>query len=230
MWTQRKSMKYLSYLRFYTLVLLCSLVLKSGVFAAAAASMPADEAVFPDLPTVAQNTDVHTISRTYCKSLWAAAKETSGYNASGTDTFAELFENTVAELALTIKRIADNQPIMISGLIPDSSWSLEGLDDETKRSAIYFDNGAKDKLTLALNSLRFLGKHKGGSDHDAETNASVNEVFVYVWKKVSERPEEYLERFLMQLADAAPTCIQGYTVRMLCTIHPPKLPEKESGK
>lgn len=70
--------------------------------------------------------------------------------------------------------------------------------------------------------MSVLGKHKGGADFDGETSAHESEVFVYVWNKVKDDAER-LQGFLIGLLDAAPTCIQGYTVRMLCAVYPPKL-------
>jgi hypothetical protein len=75
--------------------------------------------------------------------------------------------------------------------------------------------------------MRELGKHNEGLDFDNETLAHVNEIFVYAWNKVKENPSVRLPALLLGLVDAAPTCIQGYSVRMLCAVHPPKQKTKE---
>jgi|GEM_PF-2266385 len=183
--------------------------------AAAAASL------IDDLPEVRQDTDVHTLSKTYCRMLWERLNKLDilGYDSVDSDIFRAKFDTTVSEMGIVLERISKSEPIMIDGRI---ILHKDPIDEELLAFGSYFDTTAYRKLALALNSMKELGKHKGGSDLDNETIAHVNEIFVYAWEKVKEDPELRLTALLIGLADAAPTCIQGYSVRMLCAIHPPK--------
>lgn len=212
-------MNYYKLLQVSFVGLLSTLSFNSTTLNAAAAAIE-----MPTLPEVAQDTNVHTISRTYCKPLWQSVKSGAAgeYISKDSDEFVAEFESAVSGLSDIIARIEAGSPILISGVVPDPTLMVDELDAETRRTAIYFDSGAKTNLKLALSSLSVLGKHKGGSEFDAETQAFMNEVFVYTWKKAMENPADSLELLLMGLYDAAPTCIQGYSVRMLCAVHPPK--------
>jgi hypothetical protein len=183
--------------------------------AAAAASL------IDDLPEIRQDTDVHTLSKTYCRMLWERLNKPDilGYGSVDSDIFRAKFDTTVSEMGIVLERISKREPIMIGDRI---ILCKDPIDEELLAFASYFDAAAYRKLTLALNSMKELGKHKGGSDLDNETIAHVNEIFVYSWEKVKEDPELRLTALLIGLEDAAPTCIQGYSVRMLCAIHPPK--------
>lgn len=176
----------------------------------------------PELPEVAQNTDVHTLSRTYCKALWTAvnAPAVLSYGDRESESFSHLFAETVAELQAVLKRIHDNDPVMIGDEI---ILHADPITEEAVRAhGCYIDKALHANLQLALTSMNIQGKHKGASDYDAETQAHVSEVLVYVWSQVKEDPSTRLVAFLIGLYDAAPTCIQGYSVRMLCAVHPPK--------
>jgi hypothetical protein len=212
-------MKKISKLRMCTtLIGFCHLI--PNLFGAAAA----DALALPELPVVAQNTDVHTISRTYCNALWRAldAPRLLSYESATSDEFRTLFDRSVSELTTVITRISKEEPVAIGDRLTGADINLAELDADTLSAGTYFDKSLLANLQLGLTSLKVLGKHKGASDFDAETSAHVNEVFVYTWNKVKENPEARLMAFLIGLADAAPTCIQGYTVRLLCAVHPPK--------
>lgn len=172
-----------------------------------------------ELPEVAQNADVHSLSKTYCKALWSRVQE-GRYLSAAAAEFKDTFAGSVLELGRVIEKIKNAEPIMIGSHINLTDKPV--VDPEILVFASYFDGEAYPRLRMALTSLSVLGKHKGGPDLDSETNAHVNEVFVYAWGKVKENPER-LQGFLIGLVDAAPTCIQGYSVRMLCAVHPPKL-------
>lgn len=155
------------------------------------------------LPAFAQTTDVHGLAKTYCRDVWQAvnAPEAIGYGNKDSAEFDTLFQGSIEELQGVLSKVAKGEPINEA--------------DE------YFDKSSSPVLQLALNSMKVKGKHKGQSDKDNETNAHVNEVFVYCWHRVTQDPSR-LNAFLFGLQDAASTCIQGYSVRMLCAVHPPK--------
>lgn len=173
------------------------------------------------LPEVAQGADVHSLSRTYCKALWQNIMRGSNYTAATAPEFKEKFKASVEELGKLILKIQAGQPVLVGGRISATDEPI--LDPELLSRSESFDAATHPQLMLALKSLSVLGKHKGNSDVDNETNGKVNEIFVYVWSKVKENPEVCLPAFLIGLVDAAPTCIQGYSVRMLCAVHPPRL-------
>lgn len=176
------------------------------------------ESVLSDLPEVAQGSDVHTLSRTYCKSLWSKV-HAGGCVGKSAAEFSDIFARSVLELGIVIEKIKNAEPIVIGSEI---NLGDKVITDSARALRSYFDSEAYPDLKMALMSMSVLGQHKGSVDFDGETNAHVNEVFVYVWHKVKEDTER-LQGFLIGLLDAAPTCIQGYTVRMLCAVHPPKL-------
>ncbi len=134
--------------------------------------------------------------------------------------FKDTFAKSVLELGTIIEKIKKEEPIIVGSELNLSDKPV--IDPAMLALGTYFDSAAYIRIKMALTSMGVLGKHKGGADLDGETNAHVNEVFVYVWSKVKADPER-LQAFLIGLLDAAPTCIQGYTVRMLCAVHPPKL-------
>lgn len=203
---------------FYGLISLWALHLNI-ITASAAASAPT---LSEELPAVAQDTDVHALSKTYCRALWARLNRPDilGYDRIASPIFRDKFAEAVSQVGIVLGRISKKEPIMIGDEIILHTDPIADL--ELLPFASYFDDSSLSKLILALNSMKELGKHKGGSDLDNETIAHVNEIFVYVWNKVKEDPSSRLPTFLMGLQDAAPTCIQGYSVRMLCAVHPPK--------
>ncbi|MBH1989759.1 MAG: hypothetical protein I8H80_01110 [Alphaproteobacteria bacterium] len=201
---------YKLYYSVLSLFLLCS---DAPLFGAAVAD------TLSDLPEVAQDADVHTLSRTYCKVLWSRV-QADGYLSAPAPEFKDAFTKSVLELGIVIEKIKNAEPIMIGSQINLSDKPV--TDPAMLSLCSYFDSDAYSPLKTALTSMSVLGQHKGGADLDGETNAHVNEVFVYVWHKVKEDTER-LQGFLIGLLDASPTCIQGYTVRMLCAVHPPKL-------
>lgn len=176
-------------------------------------------ATFFDLPEVAQEADVHSLSKTYCKALWSRVRA-GGYLSAAAAEFKDTFAGSVLELGRVIEKIKNAEPIMIGSQLNLSDKSV--VDPDVLAFASYFDRDAYPTLKAAVTSMSVLGKHKGSADLDNETNAHVNEVFVYVWGKVKEDPGR-LPAFLIGLVDASSTCIQGYSVRMLCAVHPPKL-------
>lgn len=203
---------------FYGSIALFALALNLSSTNAAAMSSSLEVA----LPEVGQGADVHSLSSTYCRALWSQLKKPDilGYDTTASSTFRDKFVSAVAELDIVLKRISRNEPVMVGHeLILCSDFIVE---EELSALAEYFDAAAYGNLAIALNSMKELGKHKGGSDLDSETMAHVNEIFVYAWGKVKEDPDLRLAAFLIGLTDAAPTCIQGYSVRMLCAVHPPK--------
>jgi hypothetical protein len=169
------------------------------------------------LQEVAQGADVHSLSKTHCKALWMGVRAAGypGYLSATAPEFKDAFAESVLELGMVIEKIKSTQPIIAGSRINFSETSAAD-------PGAYFDILAYPSLKMALMSMSVLGKHKGGSDLDSETNARVNEVFVYSWRQVKEDPTK-LQAFLVGLADSASTCIQGYTVRMLCAVHPPRL-------
>ena len=177
------------------------------------------DASFADLPEVAQGADVHGLAKTYCKALWSKV-QASGCVGASSAGFKDIFAGNVSELGRIIEKIKNEEPIMVGSQLNLSDKPI--MDPEVLVFGSYFDSTAYPALKMALTSMCVLGKHKGGVDLDRETNAHVSEVFVYVWGKVKEDPGR-LQAFLIGLIDAASTCIQGYTVRMLCAVHPPKL-------
>jgi hypothetical protein len=178
------------------------------------------DSFFRELPEVAQGSDVHNLASTYCKVLWSKVQAGGCLNTAAAE-FKDVFAGSVSELGRVIENIKNESPIMVGAQLNLSDKPV--VDPDVLAFGSYFDNAAYPALKLALTSMGALGKHKGGADLDIETNARVSEVFVYVWGKVKEDPESRLQSFLIGLIDAAPTCIQGYTVRMLCAVHPPKL-------
>jgi hypothetical protein len=165
---------------------------------------------FVGLPEVAQGADVHTLSKTYCKALWMGVRTAGcpGYLSAASPDFKDVFGESVLELGSVIEKVKNALPIVSEASVADLG--------------AYFDSAAYPSLKMALTSMSVLGKHKGVSDFDPEANARVNEVFVYSWSRVKEDPTK-LQAFFVGLVDAASTCIQGYTVRMLCAVHPPRL-------
>lgn len=161
-------------------------------------------AALPALPEVAQNTDVHGLAKTYCRQLWQAvnAPGALGYANRASEAFKVAFQGSVDGLQEVLNKVKAQQPI-------------NELGD-------YFDESAHQALQTALNNMKVLGKYKGAPDLDNETQASVNEVFTYCWHQAMLEPSK-VTALLIGLQDASPTCIQGYSVRMLCAIHPPKL-------
>lgn len=231
------------------------LILNSTSASASAAA----ESAFPDLPEVAQGTDVHTLSRTYCKQLWAAINAPAflAYESRESERFAAIFQDSVRELSILIERIKETptsknaeelaaapaaerasyiQALCKSALTLDGSLitnvepvNIELIMEEHEDSlrtlhghCEFFEGSSYASLKTAVDNLGKIGKHKGGSDLDSETCAHVNEILVYTWQKAKSDPKQHLMSFLIGLLDAAPTCIQGYSVRMLCAIHPPK--------
>jgi hypothetical protein len=174
-----------------------------------------------DLPVVSQDADVHTLSAAYCRPLWQSIVRGRDYIASTDPRFKDQFNTSVEELGQLILKIKAGQPVLVGGKINTMSEPI--ADPETLKDSAYFDSELHPTLVEGLKAMSVLGKHKGKDDRDTETNAKVNEIFVYVWSKVKKNPAQYLPAFLVGLADAAPTCIQGYSVRMLCAVHPPKL-------
>lgn len=168
------------------------------------------------LPEVAQDADVHSLSRTYCNALWQNIRRGSDYTAATESSFNDNFKTSVEELGKLILKIQAGQPVLVAGKINTIEEPIADPDVLSRCES-------HPQLVIALKSLSILGKHKGQSDLDNETNGKVNEIFVYVWSKVKENPEARLPAFLIGLVDAAPTCIQGYSVRMLCAVHPPRL-------
>lgn len=145
----------------------------------------------------------------------------SEYTAATDPSFKAKFSTSVEELGKLILKIKEGHPILIDGHINTTEGQI--VDPDLLPRCDYFDAAGCQKLMLALKSMSALGKHKRQADFDKETNGKVNEIFVYVWKKVKESAHLYLPALLVGLTDAAPTCIQGYSVRMLCAVHPPKL-------
>lgn len=219
----------------------------------------ASEPTFPDLPKVAQGTDVHTLSRTYCAALWSAVKAPSvlAYGNKDSAEFRALFEQTIKELSTITSRVKETPPLITyaeevsltdearlsrldalckSALVVDGFLMLDtapidatliadegtGVESDLRAHCDFFDAGQHAPLLTALTNLSVFGKHKGSIDFDNETRAHVNEILVYTWSRVKTDPHQYLVDFLMALCDAAPTCIQGYSVRMLCSVHPPQ--------
>lgn len=168
-----------------------------------------------DLPEVSQDSDVHSLAKTYCKALWGKIKTNNE-----ADGFKEAFSVAISELGSVIENIKNSQPILIGGQINLSRVLIS--DAALLETSDFFDNKAFASLKAALTNLSVMGKHKGASDFDNETKAHVSEVFAYVWSMVKSEPDR-LPAFLMGLVDAAPTCIQGYSVRMLCAVLPPRL-------
>jgi hypothetical protein len=203
---------------FFSIVLLWHFIVSET---AAAASR------LPDLPQVEQDTNVHTLATTYCRLLWQSVNTptTLGYDKTDSDIFREKFAKAVSEFEILLKKIADNKPIMIGDTIILHSDPI--TDTALLAVAEYFDASTHSVLKTALTNMRELGKHNEGLDFDNETLAHVNEIFVYAWNKVKENPSVRLPALLLGLVDAAPTCIQGYSVRMLCAVHPPKQKTKE---
>ncbi len=155
------------------------------------------------LPTVNQNTNVHTLAKTYCRQLWKQINAPShiGYKSMDSQEFKIIFQGSTDAFQNLLNKIKENEPINDSGE--------------------YFDINALPKLQTALDNMKVLGKHKSTNDQDNETQAHVNEIFVYCWSQTLKDPSK-LTPFLIGLQDASPTCIQGYSVRMLCAVHPPK--------
>ncbi len=198
----------------YTLLSFCLLYPINVCFAA---SEPTD--LFSNLPEVAQDSDVHSLSSAYCKALWGNIK-TKGNASTFVDGFSDKFSKTVAELGVLIENIKNALPILVGAQINLSGETIS--DSALLEMSSYFYREAYATLKIALTSMSVLNKHKGGADFDSETKAHVSEILVYVWEKIKTDPER-LQAFLIGLIDAAPTCIQGYSVRMLCAVHPPKL-------
>lgn len=173
------------------------------------------------LPEVAQGSDVHTLSTTYCRVLWKSVMQSAEYTPATIPGFKDTFNISIEELGKLILNIKSGQPILVEGKINTMSEPI--VDPDLLSDCEFFDPSASSQLMVALKSMSVLGKHKGGSDIDGETNGRVNEIFVYTWGKVKANPAVYLPAFLVGLVDAASTCIQGYSVRMLCAVHPPKL-------
>lgn len=175
--------------------------------------------IFSNLPEITQDSDVHSLSSTYCKALWGNIK-TKGDASAFVDGFSDKFSETVAELGVLIENIKNAQPILGGTQINLSGETIS--DSGLLEMSSYFYREAYTTLKTALTSMSVLNKHKEASDFDGETKAHVSEILVYVWYKIKTDPER-LQAFLIGLVDAAPTCIQGYSVRMLCAVHPPKL-------
>lgn len=172
------------------------------------------------LPGVSQDADVHSISSTYCRQLWASLSNRRS-DSKESAPFREMFEATVKEFETLIERIHHGKPILAEGALllnpaPELEVGLAAIGE-------CFDAESHGLLSTALTSMRVLGRHKGALDYDGETKAHVNEIFVYTWHQMKKDPATYLPKLLLGLCDAAPTCIQGYSVRMLCAIHPPKV-------
>lgn len=191
--------------------LLCSCSLHFG-----SSDAPAS---FFELPEVAQDSDVHSLSSTYCKTLWVRIKTTDQTGAFF-EGFSDRFSETISDLVTLIENIKNSQPILIGGHINLSREAI--FDAGALAISDYFDSEAYATLKTALINMSVLNKHKGGSDFDSETNAHLGEILVYVWGRIKTDPVR-LPAFLIGLIDAANTCIQGYSVRMLCSVHPPKL-------
>lgn len=198
----------------YTLFSFCLLYSGNACFAA---SESID--IFSNLPEVAQDSDVHSLSSTYCKALWGKIKE-MGKESAFAEGFADRFSETVAELGLLIENIKNAQPILVGAQLNLGGETIS--DPALLNMSSYFDHEAHSTLKTALISMSMLNKHKDGTDFDFETKAHISEILVYVWDKIKTDPER-LQGFLIGLVDAAATCIQGYSVRMLCAVHPPKL-------
>jgi hypothetical protein len=173
------------------------------------------------LPEVAQGADVHSLSKTYCCTLWQNIMSGPDYIAATTPSFKDIYKTSIEELGALILKIKANQPVLVCGRLNTMEEPIAGPD--LLSHCDYFDATTHPQLMVALKSMSVLGKHKGQSDFDGETNGKVNEIFAYVWSKVKENPSVCLPAFLIGLVDAASTCIQGYSVRMLCAVHPPRL-------
>jgi len=215
----------------------------------------------PDLPTVAQDSDVHMLAKGYCNALWkaVATQSLTGYQSRNSQGFKASFISTVDEIATLLSRVKNTPALKskkdIDGIVPaekkalikdllnsilivqdklilDTSRidrSLFEVDKEEHTITLlyavgmFYDRSNHALLATALKKMGTLGKHDGQEDLDKETGASVNEILVYVWHHVKTEPSKYLTDFLIGLTDAASTCIQGHSVRMLCAIHPPRL-------
>lgn len=141
------------------------------------------------MPEVAQGADVHSLSKTYCKALWGDVLS-GGCLSAAHPEFKEVFASSVLELGRVIEKIKDAELIMIGAQINLSDRPIS--DPGLLTLGSYFDRDAYSTLKTALTNMSVLGKHKGDADFDNETNAHVNEVFVYAWGKVKENPENYL--------------------------------------
>lgn len=172
-----------------------------------------------DLPEVAQDSNVHNLAKTYCRALWEGIKTDSEADVFSSK-LKEAFADAISELGAIIENIKNLQPILVGGQINLSRALIS--DRALLEMSDFFDNKAYPLLKMALISMSVKGKHKGSSDFDCETKAHVSEVFAYAWGVVKSEPHR-LPWFLLGLLDAAPTCIQGYSVRMLCAVHPPRL-------
>lgn len=215
----------------------------------------------PNLPTVAQDSDVHMLAKGYCNALWKAVttQGLTGYQSRNSQDFKASFMSTVDEITTLLSRVKNtpslnskkdidgmtstekkalvndllNSVLIVQDkLILDTNCIDRSLFEVDKEEytitllyavGIFYDRNNHTLLATALKKMGTLGKHDGQEDFDKETSASVNEILVYAWHHVKTEPKKYLIDFLIGLTDAAPTCIQGHSVRMLCAIHPPRL-------
>lgn len=156
------------------------------------------------LSRAAGKTNVHDLAA-YYKELWKSLNtpEILGYSRRESQQFIDIFERTIKEIECVLSHVNTDKILRIG----DANIKLKA-----KRPYNIHN------LRLALAKMRSFGRHAGGSDWDNEVNAHVNEVLVYVWHQVKLDPN-LIYTFLSNLIDAAPTCIQGHTVRLLYTIH-----------
>lgn len=158
------------------------------------------------IKSVLGKTDVHQLVP-YYRPLWAGLSclDILGYTDRNSEEFKEKFNLAVKELEFVLQHV-------------NSDVSVDFGDKKVvlKRAKTPYN---RTNLELAFNKIKNFGRHASASDWDNEVYAHANEVLVYVWNRVKENPEELVPLLLEKLEDAAPTCIQGHTVRMLNTIH-----------
>lgn len=156
------------------------------------------------LERVRGKTNVHDLAA-YYKELWKRLNtpEILRYPSRESQQFKDVFESTIQELEFVLSHVNTDKILKIGG----SNIKLK------TKLPYNIQN-----LRLALSKMRKFGRHAGQSDWDNEVNAHVNAVLVYVWHQVKLDPN-LIYTFLSNLIDAAPTCIQGHTVRLLYTIH-----------
>lgn len=171
---------------------------------------------------VKQDTNVHDIAKTVTRELWAKLVTKQGsdltFSVDKDSKFSVSFALAVADIKKIINRIEKSQPILQFLAIKDVgsvfSMVLADSDLDAAQTPQDWDKASAKNLRLAMKKMGVLGKHDNATDWDNEANIHANEVLVRVWREVRQN-NELLQNFLTQLADAAPTCIQGHTVRLV---------------
>lgn len=171
---------------------------------------------------IKQDTNVHDIAKTVTRSLWEKLVKKQGddltFSAEKNSKFSIFFALVVADINQLINRIENSKPILqfatIKDVGPVFSMVLTDSDLEAEKTSQDWDKSSVKNLRLAIKKMGELGKHENATDWDNEANVHANEVLVRVWHEV-KKDNGLLQDFLVQLADAAPTCIQGHTVRLV---------------